>query len=80
MFVSVSFGAMLYVQHEELSKNMFDHLVDDKATLELSKKEREFIKRLIQPSPTDCSSLVRTPYITLDLLFTDMQRTYILTI
>ena len=62
---SVSFGAIVYVQHEKLSKNMFDHLVDEKATLELSKNEREFIKRLIQPSPTDCCSLVRTPCVDL---------------
>lgn len=47
-------------QHEELSKRMFDHLLDERGvTLEqLSKKEREFIKRLIQPSPNDCSSLI----------------------
>ncbi|KAI0234739.1 Deoxynucleoside triphosphate triphosphohydrolase SAMHD1 [Lamellibrachia satsuma] len=51
-------------QHEELSKRMFDHLLDERGitVAQLSKKEREFIKRLILPSPSDCSSLARTLY------------------
>ena len=62
----IRFGLIVWtivcVQHEERSKRMFDHLLDERGVTlkELSRNEREFIKRLIQPSPNDCSSLACT--------------------